>query len=120
MTLGRNEISGDEAFVNRFDYTTMLPEEAAWEGHLRYGDVHVLLKGREKIGVTNIAALSETERREREDFVGFSGPVENWFSLTPEDVLVVFPEDIHMVRVADPKPIPVSKCCFKFRACPKR
>lgn len=52
----------------------------------------------------------------QEDFVGFSGPVENWFSLTPEDVLVVFPEDIHMVRVADPEPIPVSKCCFKFRA----
>lgn len=24
--------------------------------------------------------------------MGFSGPVENWFSLTPEDVLVVFPD----------------------------
>ena len=115
LPLGKTEILGDDAFVNRFDYTTMAPEVAAWEGHLRYGDVHVLLCGREKIGVSHIDALTETERREQEDFVGFSGAVEHWFTITSEDTLVVFPEDIHMVRVTDQKPCKVSKCCFKFR-----
>lgn len=115
LPLGRTEILGQDAFVNRFDYTTTAPEEAAWEGHLRYGDVHVPLCGHEKIGVSHIDALTETERREQDDFVGFSGAVENWFSVTPEDALVVFPEDIHMVHVADPAPCKVSKCCFKFR-----
>ena len=33
---GRNEIEGDQAFVNRFDYQTMTPEQAIWEGHLQY------------------------------------------------------------------------------------
>ena len=33
---GRNEIDGDQAFVNRFDYQTMPQEQAIWEGHIRY------------------------------------------------------------------------------------
>ena len=28
---GRNEIDGDQAFINRFDYQTMSPEEAIWK-----------------------------------------------------------------------------------------
>ena len=60
---GRNEIDGDQAFVNRFDYQTMPPEQAIWEGHARYGDIHVLLSGHEKIGVTNAAALKMTDQR---------------------------------------------------------
>ena len=51
---GRNEIDGERAFVNRFDYQTMPPEQAIWEGHAKYGDIHVLLSGREKIGVTHV------------------------------------------------------------------
>ena len=30
---GRNEIDGDQAFVNRFDYQTMPQQQATWEGH---------------------------------------------------------------------------------------
>lgn len=32
---GRNEIDGDQAFVNRFDYQTMPQEQAIWEGHIQ-------------------------------------------------------------------------------------
>ena len=30
---GRNEVDGDEVFINRFHYTTMPQEEAAFEAH---------------------------------------------------------------------------------------
>ena len=112
---GRNEIDGDQAFVNCFDYQTMSPEQAIWEGHLQYGDIHVLLSGQEMIGVTNIEALKETVRKPEEDFLGFEGPVETWLPMTTEDILIVFPEDIHKVKVIHGESTLVQKACFKFK-----
>ena len=115
LTKGRNEIDGDQAFINRFDYQTMTEEEAIWEGHLQYGDIHVLLSGREMIGVTNVDMLKETVRKTEEDFVGFEGEVQSWFPMTTEDILIVYPEDIHKVKVIHGESTLVEKACFKFK-----
>ena len=112
---GRNDIDGDQAFVNRFDYQTMPQEQAIWEGHILYGDMHVLLSGHEKIGVTNVEALNATVHKAEEDFVGYEGPVETWLPMTTEDILIVFPEDVHMVKVIDDESTLVEKACFKFK-----
>ena len=113
LVKGRNEIDGNQVFVNRFDYQTMPREQAIWEGHIQYADIHVLLSGREKIGVTNVNMLTETTRKPEEDFVGFDGEVMSWFPMTTEDILIVFPEDIHMVKVMDGESTLVEKACFK-------
>ena len=110
---GRNEIDGDKVFVNRFDYQTMPETQAIWEGHIRYADIHVLLSGSEKIGVTNVDMLTETVCKPEEDFVGFDGKVMSWFPMTTEDILIVFPEDIHKVKVMDGSSVTVEKTCFK-------
>ena len=112
---GRNEIDGDQAFVNRFDYQTMPQEQAIWEGHEQYGDIHILLSGHERIGVANVSSLKTTQRKPEEDFVGFEGDVEVWFPMTTEDILIVFPEDAHMVKVADGSSTLVEKACYKFK-----
>ena len=116
LTKGRNEIDGNQTFVNRFDYQTMPQDQAIWEGHIQYADIHVLLSGQEMIGVTNIDALKETLRKPEEDFVGFEGQVQSWFPMTTEDILIVFPEDIHMVKVQDGESVLVEKACFKVKA----
>lgn len=115
LVKGRNTIDGDTVFVNRFDYQTMPQEQAIWEGHIRYADIHVLLSGREKIGVTNAGLLTETVRKPEEDFVGFEGDVLSWFPMSTEDILIVFPEDIHMVKVMDGESALVEKACFKVQ-----
>lgn len=115
LTMGRNEIDGDRVFVNRFDYQTMPREQAMWEGHIQYADIHVLLSGREQIGVSHVSGLTETVRKPEEDFVGFTGPVQTWVTMTPEDILIVFPEDIHMVKVQSGDSCPVEKACFKVK-----
>ncbi len=112
---GRNEIDGERAFVNRFDYQTMPPEQAIWEGHAEYGDIHVLLSGHEKIGVANAPALKMTEQKPEEDFIGYEGEVEVWFPMTTEDILIVFPEDAHKVKVMDGGAVLVEKACYKFK-----
>jgi len=115
LAMGRNEIDGSRVFVNRFDYRTMPQEQAIWEGHVQYADMHVLLSGHEKIGVTNVEALTETVFKPDEDFKGFDGPVEVWFPMTTEDILIVYPEDIHMVKVLDGDSALVQKACFKIK-----
>lgn len=112
---GRNEIDGEEAFVNRFDYQTMPPEQAIWEGHAKYGDIHVLLSGHEKIGVSDVQALKMTEQKPDEDFIGYEGEVQVWFPMTTEDILIVFPEDAHKVKVIDGDGALVEKACYKFK-----
>ena len=75
LAMGRNAIDGDNAFVNRFDYDTMAVEKAIWEGHRHYGDMHVLLSGHEKIGVTNVDALTVIREKPEEDFVALRAPL---------------------------------------------
>lgn len=112
---GRNDIDSDQAFVNRFDYQTMPPEQAIWEGHAKYADMHVLLSGHEKIGVTNAAALKMVVQKPDEDFIGYEGDVEVWFPMTTEDILIVYPEDVHKVKVMDGDGSLVEKACYKFK-----
>lgn len=112
---GRNEIDGDRTFVNRFDYQTIPLEQAIWEGHAKYADIHVVLSGCEKIGVTNVEALKMVVQKPDEDFIGYEGDVEVWFPMTPEHVLIVYPEDAHMVKVMDGDSSLVEKACYKFK-----
>ena len=93
----------------------MTPEEAIWEGHAEYADMHVLLSGHERIGVTNADALKVIVRKPEEDFIGYEGPVEAWFPMTTEDILIVYPEDVHKVKVIDGESTLVEKACFKFK-----
>lgn len=115
LVKGRNEVDGEQVYINRFDYQTMTPEQAIWEGHAEYADLHVLLSGHEKIGVSNVDSLTVSVRKPEEDFIGYEGPVETWFTMTTEDILIVYPEDVHMVKVIDGESCLVEKACFKFK-----
>ena len=56
-----------------------------------------------------------TQRKPEEDFVGYEGDVEVWFPMTTEDILIVFPEDVHMVKVMNGGSTLVEKACFKCK-----
>ena len=112
---GRNEVDGENVFVNRLDYQTIPQEQAAWEGHARYGDIHIMISGRERIGVSHVSQLARTAEREADDFLGFEGPVRVSCPMEEGDALIVFPEDAHMVKVQLDRPMPVSRAVVKFR-----
>lgn len=115
LVKGHNDVDGDQVFINRFDYQTIEPDQAIWEGHEKYGDIHVLLSGYEKIGITAAEMLTATVRKPEEDFIGYEGPVQTWCHMTTEDILIVYPEDVHKVRVIDGESTLVQKACFKFK-----
>ena len=112
---GKTVIDQDEVFVNHFCYQTVEEKDASWEGHIRYADMHILLSGNEKIGISNCEDLSETERDEEKDFVGYDGKVTTWVLMDNAKVLIVFPEDVHMVKVKNTENSDVDKLVFKIK-----
>ena len=102
---GKTVIDQDEVFVNHFCYQTVEEKDASWEGHIRYADMHILLSGNEKIGI----------RDEEKDFVGYDGKVTTWVLMDNAKVLIVFPEDVHMVKVKNTENSDVDKLVFKIK-----
>ena len=115
LEMGRNEVDGDNVFINRFDYTTMPEEQASWEGHKYYADIHVVLEGEERIGVTDAASLTAGAYDEAGDFIPYEGPVDAWVTMRPGDILIVYPEDVHMVKVQLDGACQVKKAVFKVK-----
>ena len=96
---GRNDVDGDNVFVNEFSYMTIPESEAIFEAHFDYADVHMVLSGSEYIGVTDIKKLEVTKTDKENDCILGNGKVENMLLMTPGKVLIVLPEDAHMVKV---------------------
>ena len=112
---GRNEVDGDNVFINRFNYTTMPEEKAAFEAHESYADIHLLAEGREFIGVTPMDRMSVTSVDREADNVVCHGPVEVKVPMEPGKVLIVFPEDAHLVKIENGGPVHVEKAVVKVR-----
>ncbi|MEG0910952.1 MAG: YhcH/YjgK/YiaL family protein [Ruthenibacterium sp.] len=115
LTKGRNEVDGDNVYINRFDYTTMPEQDAFYEAHEYYADIHVLLSGEEKILVANAATLTETDRDAATDFIGYEGDAEAVFNMQPQKILIVFPNEAHKVKVQLHEACAVQKAVMKVK-----
>lgn len=115
LSMGRNEVDGDQVFINRFNYDTMPIESAAFEAHEKHLDIHLLLSGRERIGISDTARMQVTGRDEVIDGIECVGPAEQILRMAPGDVLIAFPEDAHMVKVELDGSCQVEKAVVKVQ-----
>lgn len=106
---GKNIIQGDAVFINRFEYDT--ETDPITEAHLRYTDIHAVLSGEETVATADIRMMTETERREDEDYIGLTGPFQCMHTMRAGDVLIAFPEDAH-----SPKRISGTGTCHVQKA----
>lgn len=115
LPAGRSEVTGDgSAYINRFDYETIPEEQGVFEWHFRFADVHIVLSGEETLLVSDASLLTATERRDENDYALGHGPCHVRCRLTPDHVLIVFPREAHMVKIAVGKPDAVRKAVGKF------
>lgn len=115
LALGRNEVDGENVFINCMEYTTMAEEEGFFEAHLEYLDLHIMLSGEEYIHVSHIDTLEEFTRDESVDFIGYRGYTQSKCSINKDMLLIVYPEDAHMVKIMCDQPKDVRKAVFKIK-----
>lgn len=112
---GKNVLAGDDVYINCFSYETMESDQAFFEAHRDYLDLHVVLEGEEQIEVSYRGNLEEFEQDLSADYVGYKGKTEVVCLMRPGDFLVAFPEDAHKVKVKTNRVCQVKKAVFKIR-----
>ena len=115
LPTGRNEIAGDDLYVNIAHYTTGERSEKIWEAHRAYIDIHVLTEGTERIDVSLIERMEMGTHEKDKDFTPADGAVTSSTIMRPGDFLICFPEDVHRSGVKVDEPAPLKKGIFKVR-----
>ena len=105
-------LEGDLLYVTRFDYETIPLEEAFFEAHKKYLDVHLMVSGAERVDISHPDVLTFFDHKD--DFYAYRGEAEQTLLLTPGSFLVVFPGDAHRIKVQVKGPENVSKVVFKL------
>lgn len=115
LPLGRYELDGKNCFVNVEEYETKERDRGKWEAHREYIDIQCVVKGEEKIGVTNIRQLTPVcEYNSEKDICFFSGDGD-FLVLREGNFMLLFPEDAHMPCIAVQRPSLVKKAVVKIR-----
>lgn len=113
LKLGYNDIDGKNVYANRFNYICQNENECLLEGHEKYLDIHIVLKGSEIFGYNDMSELSQVTQYDSEsDFIKFEGALKTYIKSIPGDFIITFPEDIHMPKIAINNEI-VEKAVFK-------
>ena len=111
----RVEIKGGEVYATRFTYQTLPEEETFFEAHRKYLDIHLMLRGSERVEIAPPECLTECDRVEENDFYAYRGEGRHSLILSPGDFLVVFPDDAHKIKMRVGGPETVTKAVFKVK-----
>lgn len=111
---GRNEIDGDNLFVNNVKAEAVEADKQVLEMHEDYIDVHVLLSGKEAIGykaTQEVAAYSQQYVKESDCALSADKPT-SFVNLEPGDICIVYPEDAHAPLIGKGE---IRKLIFKVK-----
>jgi len=101
--LGKIVIDGDNVFINNIKVDGVSADAQVLEMHKKYIDVHILLEGKETIGIKSlhkIAAFSK-EYDESGDYMLSDEKADSYVEMTPGDIIICFPEDAHAPAISD-------------------
>lgn len=95
--LGRIDIDGDNLFILNINQKCVSQDGQMLEIHRIYIDVHILLKGTERIGWKTIEDVNqEVKPYDKEsDCALYSDSSTTWVDLLPGQFVIVYPEDPH-------------------------
>ncbi|MDB5117725.1 MAG: hypothetical protein JWQ79_3217 [Mucilaginibacter sp.] len=94
---GKYLIDGDNVFATVTDAATKEFDKTAWESHRKYIDLHLMIRGKEKIGVMNPATAKVTEPYDETKDVAHYDPATKatFYIADPETLMVFFPQNAH-------------------------
>jgi YhcH/YjgK/YiaL family protein len=118
IDLGRTEISGQNLYLLRDSYVPKGIHSCYFEGHKNYADIQIVLKGYEYIGycykgssgVTVKTPYQQDKDVEKYEIIDFTKVF-----LHEQMFVIVFPDDLHMPKLAKDFGIQVEKAVFKVK-----
>lgn len=112
---GSYAIDGDALKVNIAEYTTSAAETRIWEAHKAYLDLHLMLRGKERIDTNHIQNMSVGDYQPARDFVPMDGNGNCSLILAPGDFLICYPTDGHRTGICVEGPEDIKKAIFKIK-----
>ena len=105
MEVGRIDIDGDNLFITNAKVDGVKQATQPIEVHQKYIDIHILIEGYETLGYKDISRIeSYSKEYQAETDIAFSDePGDNYFTMQPGDICVVFPEDAHAPIISSGK-----------------
>lgn len=115
ITDGRYEIDGNSVYASVQTYETKL--DAKYESHRNYIDIQYMIKGFEKIGVTDLSncdtCIPYDSERDLEFYdINYN---EEYLELSEGTFVVFYPHDAHKPSIAIDKQAIVKKVVVKAR-----
>ncbi len=94
---GRITVQGDDLFINVNESTLVPREQQKLEVHRKYLDVHIPLSCAEEFGWRHLSTLGQSDAPfdADNDFALYTAPSHKWFTLSPGEFCIVYPEDAH-------------------------
>ena len=114
LPVGRNEIDGDQVFVNVVRTNSIASQDREYEYHKHYIDLHLDLSGTEKIAISLDApkGLGNFDEESDGGLCSVDDPGQ-CFPLGKERFAIAFPWEPHLPLIAADQPEPIHKCIFK-------
>lgn len=114
---GKHDIDKDNMFLVINDYKTVKDDERVWEAHRRYIDVHVMIKGKERLGMSFIEDANIKQYHEDSDYVEIPSVNKDisQIILREGEYLVCYPQDVHKTACIVENQEDVRKAIFKVK-----
>lgn len=110
---GKYPIDGDNVYANIQTYETK--EDAKYESHRKYIDIQCVIKGVEKVGVTNISSCTSCVSYDSEKDIEFFdiNTDEEFVKLEEGSFIILYPQDAHKPSISFDKKTNVKKVVVK-------
>jgi len=118
LNLGKHEILNSDVFVIRETYISKSAPECYFEGHLKYLDIQLVLKGCEKIGYhPKSHSIYEVKQpyQEVKDVETYDIKDYTEIMLSEGMFAIMFPEDLHMPKLMHHTKQTIEKVVFKIK-----
>ena len=99
FTPGHTEEIGDGIRCTISSYETVAEDQAFWEAHRKYIDVHYVIEGQERVSVCSLAEAKVGMYHAERDYLETVGVPTVDLLATAGTVLCLFPNDVHRTRV---------------------
>lgn len=112
---GRYQIDGDDVFAIVSEGATKELDQTMWEAHKNYTDIHFVISGREKMGITPVASASIAKEYDASKDIAFYKSKGKYFLSDPNNFFIVFTQDAHRPGVKANGSDTVKKVVIKVR-----